>query len=866
MAKAGKYSKIAGRHGREGFPQWEEDQKASKRRSIETGMKWVLVPVSGPGASDPDEGDDLITSEGGALTFRSDVAALRPHPAESWGYRVVPILTARQAAEGEKPGKRGPGRPRKRDVVGRTLVVGEPAIDAGASSMVRPPDGDTSIPEDQLTEDGDPFVELLDQAAAILSSYDYLDVKTVTRKVKEDMETRKEREKLNRSLPEEKKIQRKTETVVVTYVRERKPESEGAVTNLQRRTIDVSPGLSRAVQRMIEAGRVEEARRILDDLVVPLCAEFERVFPGSKVVGGGWHVRSGQLHLDLWVHGTWLDLVEAGIKEEPKAVRLWDPDILHHFGPGPGVCAWDRHVSALGGDAESYCPGIVAEVSKALADKQQRAAERDAGRRGAGQANRDVAIHRRFDEIVSAALPDEFVEIGMNEYREHLRGVYEGGDPKVLQAAADPEKFEKRKTFLENSMQELCRREAALEKKLARMGKESGELVANHVKQEEGRRWVGRKMKSRKLGRKIAALLAEASNTKNDAVRTINEAMVTEVHAEEMFKDADKVRKKLDSERKNLELKSDDLARQADLLRSSSDQVRAQASIDGLIEARRLLLGADVAEPPTMTAEQLGAVFRNEIVDHVDTKVIQKLDDARRRLAGDEVSISPAASLVEVEKGISDIFKIKEENAVATGTKSVFKLLNNGADPEGTTSAEIWKEITKSITKIVSQKLMGVFRRLRPNQDSAATTLEELEKDIAAGFDAFETRALESGLEEARKALVGSDAPALGNANEGTLRESIQAAAEQLKSKAKTEIAEAVIGKKLEKVIAEGKDPVELVELEFTRLKKVEAEAKMIAETAPQVSPNTPLGKALSKLRKLLKIDGPPDGKGGYGD
>jgi hypothetical protein len=439
--KTGKFSKIAGRHGREGYPQWKKDQKNLKRRSVETGLKWILVP-SEPVGLDLDEGEDLTSIEAASVTFKSDVTKLRPHPAESWGYRIVRCLTANDALIGVKPERLGPGRPSKRDVAGRALVIGEPAIDAGASAMVRPPDGDTSISEDQLTEDGDPFVELLNKAAAILATYDFLDRKTVIRKVAEDEDTRRERYKLNRKLPKGEKIQRKKETVEVIYVIERKPEAKGAVTNLQRRTVDVSPGLSRSVQRMIEAGLVNEAREILDNLVVPLCREFEMVFPGSKAVAGGWHVRSGQLHLDMWVHGTWLEVVKEKSHRAPTTVRLWDPDILHHFGPGPGVCAWDRHVSALGDEAETYCPGIVAEVAKALEEKQERAIGRDAESRGAGQANRDVAIHRRFDEIVSAALPDEFVEIGMNEYREHLKAIYRNlGDPKVTSAikeAAEP--------------------------------------------------------------------------------------------------------------------------------------------------------------------------------------------------------------------------------------------------------------------------------------------------------------------------------------------------------------------------------------------------------------------------------------------
>jgi hypothetical protein len=250
----------------------------------------------------------------------------------------------------------------------------------------------------------------------------------------------------------------------------------------------------------------------------------------------------------------------------------------------------------------------------------------------------------------------------------------------------------------------------------------------------------------------------------------------------------------------------------------------------------------------------------------VDTKVIQKLDDARRRLAGDDVATSPAGSLEEVENGISDVLKIREENAVVSGMKAAYQFLNEGAEPVGATGAEILKEIRKSITMTVSDKLKGVLRRLRPNHDSTATTFEKLDGEIASEVDAFKTKALESGLEEARKALIGPNAPALENTNEITLRESIQIAAEQLKTKAKTEIAETLIGKKLEKVIADGKDPAEIIRSEIAGLKEVEASAKEVAMTAPEASLTTRVGQALTKLRKLMKIDGPPDGKGGYGD
>lgn len=835
MAKEGNRSTTSAHHGREGWKQWRQDNSkaAEKSTAIRT---WIPVLRNVRHSPETSVDEDLLTVSD---DFKSFISELRPDPGSSWGYLVVPRMhrVGFSTVEGRQvvvvPNNASASI--EQVVVGahdRRLSKGDPAIDAGARALIPLDEDHSGWPIRLLDEIHDPYSKLLNDSGKLLETYDYI--------TKEPNSSREAR----------------------------RPQAKGAVDNLRRKTIDVSPGISRAIELMIKAGRVDEVRGILEKLQPELAAEMEIAFPEGKVVGCAWHCNSGMptkpgiLHLDVWMHSTKLEICPLGTKKTPTLVRTWDAGGLNHCGPGSGICAWDRHMSALGEEMEKLAPGICYEVRRAIKSHEKRAKSR----KRPGSANRDIRLHRKFDELMRRDLPSEFVEAGMAAYREHLRGVYKGGDFKVLQAAADPEKFDKRKKFLENSMQELARREAAHEKKLARMAKESGELVADHVKQERGRQWVRQKSKSRKLGRKIGALLAEASTTKNDAVRTINEAIQTEVHADEVSANVEQLRMQLDVDRENFFLQSERLKEDARLLQKEIEQERREARLNGLKDARRVVLGADVAEPPAMTAEQLGAVFQNEIVDHVDMKVIQKLDDARRRLAGEDVSIAPARSLEEVEKGISDVLKIREKNAVVSGMRAAYQFLNKGADPEGTTSAEIWKEIRKSITITVSDKLKGVLRRLRPNHDSTATTFEKLDDEIAAGFDAFETRARESGLEEARKALVGSDAPVLENANEGTLRESIQIAVEQLKSKAKTEIAEAVIGKNLEKVIAEGKDSVELVGMEFARLKKVEAEAKMIAETAPQMRPNTPLGKALSELRKLLKIDGPPDGKGGYGD
>ena len=458
MAKRGRYSRSAARHSREGWRQWQQDQTHNKHKSTRT-RKWVRVPVQSV-----DDQESLAPIP----NFESKLAALRPHPALGWGFRVVPTIVDAAPVDGEpaSPKKRTRGRPRKRQTEGRALVAGDPAIDAGAGAMVPIPDGNTRVPVSRLVEreGNEPFSNLLVRAGSILATYDSADVKWVTRNVESEDGT----------------VERVA--TQVSYLQERKPNGKGEAL-LERHTTDLSPGISRGIQRMIEDGRAEEARKQLDDLVIPLSELFEAHYPGAKVVAAGWHVESGQLHLDIWAHSTRLELVETGIKRQKKLGRLWDASGLQHHGPGPGICAWDRHVRALGEEAEQLCPGIVSEVAAALQRHEERAVER--GRPGV--ANRDVRIHRRFDEVVSANLPSEYIDRGMNEYREHLRALYTGGgDPKLAQKAADPEKLalerqklartyhELRHVVLEN--REVRKREASIKAAEAKLAAREAEL------------------------------------------------------------------------------------------------------------------------------------------------------------------------------------------------------------------------------------------------------------------------------------------------------------------------------------------------------------------------------------------------------
>jgi hypothetical protein len=455
MAKNGAYSAAGGGHGLEGGPTWGSDQKANKGKSKAAGIKWSREASARPRkkVGDPDDPDpddrpegDLRSNESLLELFRSDISALRTHPFDNWGYRIVRPLTA---ADGAGPGvlpdaeSRRPGRPRLRDSVSilRDLALGEPAIDHGAAALVGFAPGDMTINPVKITQEMEkahPYVRTLALASQILGTYDFPEEHLVRRKIKKK-KPRKSRAKAAEdegesfhSVPCKVDEIEEYEELLKIVITERSRLAKGVKSNLHRKTVDVSPALSRAIQIMIEQGRVKEARKILDDLVIPLSKRFELIFPGSKVVCVGWHVKSGQLHLDLWVHSTRLETVLTGLKKKAETARLWDKYSLCHFGNGPGICALNRHVAALGDEAADLCPGIVDEVREAIARAEERGAEREARGRGAGLANRDIAIHEAFDEIVSAALPNEYVAQGMEVYRRYLRDFYlAGGDQKM---------------------------------------------------------------------------------------------------------------------------------------------------------------------------------------------------------------------------------------------------------------------------------------------------------------------------------------------------------------------------------------------------------------------------------------------------
>ncbi len=182
--------------------------------------------------------------------------------------------------------------------------------------------------------------------------------------------------------------------------------------DLSRFTVDLRPDHSRALEKIlrgsISRSMVEMA---LDDIRREKIRLFELIY-GRRVEFCGEHPDSGQYHHDLW---------HSGISEKTvggKVIRERVP--FRSFGVGVGVAAWDRHQSALGGDAAAVMGETLRLVERnaGLAEKQN------------GEPARDLRFNRALDEFVGKRLRDlapKLVQEAGKEYEEFLRRGYQEG-------------------------------------------------------------------------------------------------------------------------------------------------------------------------------------------------------------------------------------------------------------------------------------------------------------------------------------------------------------------------------------------------------------------------------------------------------
>ena len=825
--KQGVASDSALEHGLEGSELWEihhlYNDYMSKTGSVD------LVPLLRP----------KFEKE----NFKSNNAGLRGDFGDSWGYFVAPLIQGpvipsgvvlatineleKPATQDSSPQKKGEsdqpaprGRPRKKKIPVRVPIPGDPDLDAGAEMLMTIPETGLSLKE---------AWRRMRTARRLLNDYD-------------------------QGMP------RKVKGKIRLYCRQhiaKADRSPAQQTLLERWTVDLMPGLSRAVQRMLEDRGQVATRKVLEAATPLILAEFQRLFPAAKIVGAAWHIRSGQLHLDIWSHTTRLEVVPHGLGT--VLARLWDPNGLSHYGPGSGICAWDRHARALGERVHEIAPGLL-EVVEQTMDRQSKT--------HGSKANRDVRLHRAVDEIFENLLPQQFQELGMSEYREWLQKQYSLG---LAGPVARRAKYEKRidaEIKLQALLEGLQKISGTFDDQKTREPGmiDPAETLAGFEK------WISKVLAEEKAKGKqdgldeIRGLIEQAKDNRKESAEVLEKARALIEAAE--FEGLRKARLAFlgESAPESSALNVTDLAPEFQREVAAKAELAIQERESGIVIRERELDERNnkltSRESEVQEHERKLKLQENDLgtrEHQIETRLLE-VERREDKVSTQEKEVSVRVSQIEVRESS---LQTLEAEAVTRGLTTAFGFLNSGSKPQSKTQTGILAEITHSVTKTVTDKMMGVLEWLRPNFKYKKATLADLDAEIAAGKMAFETTARESALNEARRALVGADATELENPNETTLRESIQKAADELKTNARLEVAAALMGEKFEKVITEGKDPVKLVGLEFARLKGVEALAKDVAITAPAASQTTMTGQALLKLRKFMNIDEPPGGKAG---
>ena len=679
MSKDGKHSITSSRHAREGWKQWRADQGKAQAKSKMVRI-WVPKETLWEGSPFTSAEENMVSQPD---EFKSFVSLLREHPGDSWGYLVAPRIIS---GESRPPAPANMiGRPSSRPP-GRVLYVGDPDIDVGAGKLIPLPPGNTAVAIQSLDEKDDPYSTLLNDAGKILATYDYLRPGSIPTK---DV---------------------------------RKPQAAGAADNLRRKTIDVSPGISRAIQLMIESGKVDEARKILADVQQTLALEMEAVFPASKVVACGWHCNSGMpekpgiLHLDVWLHSTEPQIVNLGKKKKDTLLRTWTAGGLDHGGPGPGICAWDRHMAALGEEMEILAPARCWEVRNAIKLQEDRAMER----RRPGTANRDVTLHRKFDALVAAALPTEFVEQGMAAYRVHLRKVYAEGDRKLNATVADPVKFARKRDKLAKSMRVVRSREKSLsdsEKELST--RQLGMLdAARDLAKRERRKWIGKRWMLRGMDRDLTRRQAQTALREDGIENRLAAIGLQESSLKLQVDDAGKITNDLrrqKTETKRIQDEAEFVRDTANNLLVDATKAREAAAVQGILDARRLVLGEGISPPNAITGPEIARKFQ------------QELEEVQKR---------------SIFEGMVGVFKAVFPNRIS----------------KATTSTELARELTATIRRTISEGFQTVIGLLVPKRRMVATELDGMKDELVAVAGEYRQSATLDGLNQARCELLGAEA------------------------------------------------------------------------------------------------------------
>lgn len=474
-------------HGQDLGPAQRKHSDELKKFSAVKGFKTVRIPTPG---------------ENEREAFPSSFQSLRKGVKDNFGYRIPRLVPDHNGGEvalpehrGKKPKKRRRGRPQKITEAYRVIAPGEPDIDAGVDGWIKP-------------ENTNDFVTLGNRMDSLLETFNRLENVKIKTQIngKEIVEIHK---KLKTRKAEALRLEDQGSG-------EAKLVEGNAATVSMRDTLIASPFVSRAIQRMIEDGFLEEAKQALEAAMEPLGREYESIFRGAKTTAKLTsmvpHVGSGHFHYDCWVHSTYLGEAEIGPNRELMPVRLWDPRALSHHGPGPGVTFWTRHFDVLGdleelaktepeaaeiaGYTKMICDQALSgcqtraedAYKKAISEKDKVEAEGGVYSRWIRPADdfaRDIRITRAIDRILAIAIGDlglekDYVEMGREEYRKHLIDAYKSGTTGVRMET--PEKLETVKKLAERAEKRV--REAGQENREVLVAIKNEKKVAQKLKRE----------------------------------------------------------------------------------------------------------------------------------------------------------------------------------------------------------------------------------------------------------------------------------------------------------------------------------------------------------------------------------------------
>ena len=707
-----------------------DDQKKDKARLKALngrikGTKFVRVRVPVEEVNlDQDSKTELIPEDKDLASFPSNFAALRRDEHDNLGYRIPRLVPGPNGEDVRMPEQRGRKKGtklkegakvgnRKIPAAYSAVVPGQPDIDAGVDGWIQPTD----------TRD---FVRRGNRMDSLLETFNRVTFK----KVHEEDEhgkfvlNSKGKRNLLKLTPYVKPFRAESSKLEVKKNAEGEKVVErvktDAMTLTYRNTIGVSPGLSRALQRLLEDGHFLEARKAIEATVEPFGRFYEATYRGpethAKVTSLVPHLDSGHFHYDTWNHTTYLDTAPTGVDQKIVPVRRWDAKASCHYGPGPGVTFWMRHFVALGdldklaedepevakrvGYTKMLCEQAIAgcrqraESSFTEASEEKKAVEEAGGTytawiRPADDYARDIRVSQEADRLLAKAIGDlglekDYVGLGMAEYREHLIEAYKTGNTGIrmdtVEDLAEVVKVVERAELRARGVSEANKKVLLA----AKLEKEDAELLM---------------LKAAEL---LAEVEADKLGLKAALAAAVDAQRVAEAARDAAVEDARKEAAPILKEARLIEL-------HARTLMDELPTKEAGAELRGVKAAFKALLPKE--RPVAETAEG--------IIAEIETGIRE-------------------AALAEVA--------VKEAGAELRGVKAAFKAILPKQKPAADTAEEIIAEIETGIreaalaevaVKEAGAELRGVkaaFNALLPKQKPVAKTAKEIIAEIGTGI------------------------------------------------------------------------------------------------------------------------------------